>query len=202
LFSAIWERKDTTGLLAALDYFISDKSSGPALRNFAYSCSIIGLTEKAKLLYGQAIRKIIADEMSTEYGPVSLITCYRELAYNISKEDPQQGYDLLQKGLQVCLRFKDNLHISDYYPDIYFYLGQFAVNNNFNLRKGLEYLLLYTEERKGLVDIIHFRLDKIYYTTGKCYFLLHDMKNAKLYLHKALEINSANKEAQDLLQKL
>jgi len=200
--SQIWQRNDTIGMLDALNYFITDKSNGRNLRDFAYSCSIVGLKENAEQLYEQAIKKILKDEISTDLGPVSLITCYRELAFNILKNEPQQGWNLLQKALQVCIKYKDNIHIDDYYPDIYFYLGQFSANNDYNVQKGLEYLLLYAGKRKDLVDIIHFRFDRVYYTIGKCYTLLHDTTNAKLFLQKALELNTKNKEAKELLQKL
>ena len=198
--SYIWQRKDTTGMIDAINYFITKESSGRQLRDFAYSCVIVGLREKARQLYERAIKKNLADEMSTDLGPAALVTCYRELALNILKDDPQQRWNLLQKALKFCLQYKSSIYIG-YYPDIYFYLGKFAADNDFNVRDGLHYLLLYSEKRKDLINL-HFSFDEVYYNIGKCYALLHDTTNAKEYLQKALDLNSNNKKAKELLQKL
>ncbi|GAB2811180.1 hypothetical protein GCM10027043_08240 [Ferruginibacter profundus] len=195
-----WQHKDSSAMKAVISYFLTEKSGGRQLRDFAYSCVVVGLKEKAKELYQRAIDKISASEMSQNMGPSSLITCYRELAFNVLNNDPRAGWALLQKALATCLLHKDNIYIG-YYPDIYYYLGQFAVNNNFNLKKGLDYLLVYQAKRPGLVDIIHDNIDGVYYYTGKCYFMLHDFTNARLYLKKATDYNPANKAAKELLLK-
>ena len=44
--------------------------------------------------------------------------------------------------------------------------------------------------------------DEINYQIGKCYFLLHDTINAKIYVKKALEENATNEEAKKLILKL
>ncbi len=199
--SAIWQRIDTAWMRAAIHYFISEKTGGRQLRDFAYSCWVVGLNEEARQLYGKAVKKILADEMSLVFSPSTLITCYRELAFNIMKDNPENGWNLLQKALEVCLQHKGNIHIS-YYPDIYFYLGKFAADNNMNVKKGLNYLLLYVEKRKDLVDIIHVAFDEVYYTIGKCYDLLHDTSNATKYLQKALDLNASHGKAKSLMKKI
>lgn len=199
--SAIWQQNDTTGMVEAINYFISDNTGGRQLRDFAYSCWVVGLNAKAKLLYQRAIQKILAGEMSSAFSPAALITCYRELAFNILKDKPQEGWVLLQKALKICLQHKDNMHMS-YYPDIYFYLGKFAADTNMKVKEGLDYLLLYAEKRKDLVDIIHVSFDELYYSIGKCYELLHDTANATTYLQKALRLDANHEKAKALLKKL
>lgn len=199
--SSIWQRKDSTGMVEAINYFISNKTGGRQLRDFAYSCWVVGLDAKAYLLYEKAIKKILADEMLSPFSPSALITCYRELAFNVLKDKPQQGWELLQKALNVCLQYKANIHIS-YYPDIYFYLGKFAADNNWKVKEGLNYLLLYAEKRKDLVDIIHVGLDEVHYNIGKSYSLLNDTTNATQYLQKALYLNAGYEKAKTLLKNL
>nr|WP_294876991.1 alpha/beta hydrolase-fold protein [uncultured Pedobacter sp.] len=199
--SQLWQQKDSVAMLDAINYFITDKTAGRQIRDFAYSCSVIGLKEKSKELYERAIKKILKQEMSTDLGPSSLITCYRELAMAIAKDNPQKGWDLLQKALEITTEHKESIHI-DYYPDIYFYLGQFAAENNYKVREGLNYLLFYTEMRKELVNIIHFNVDKIYFYIGKSYLFLGEKKNAKSYLLKATHLNPQNNPAKELLKKL
>ncbi|MFC6100805.1 alpha/beta hydrolase-fold protein [Olivibacter domesticus] len=199
--SHLWQQKDTTGMLEAIDFFITKESGGRQIRDFAYSCSIVGLAEKSMELYKKAINKMLIEEMSTDRGPSTLITCYRELAMNISKDHPREGWDLLQKALAVTIRHKGSIYI-DHYPDIYFYLGQFAAENNYKVKEGLNYLLCYANERKDLVNIIHFDFDKIYSTIGKSYLLLKDEKKAKSYLEMAIDLNPENITAKELLNKL
>lgn len=197
----IWQRNDTTGMLDANNYFITGESGGRQLRDFAYSCSIVGLREKSRMLYEKAITKILKDEMSTNYGPSTLITCYRELAAELAKSNPQKGWELLQSGLEVALKYKRSIYI-DYYPDIYFYLGKFTAENDYKVSEGLKYLLIYAEERKNLVDIIHFNPDQVSYNIAKCYVSLKDIKKAKLYLQMSINFNPTNNQAKELFQKL
>jgi len=58
------------------------------------------------------------------------------MANTVAKENPEYGWQLLQKALQVCLNYKSN---TSYYPDIYFMPGRFATENCVHLQEGLSY---------------------------------------------------------------
>lgn len=195
----VWQKKDSIGLIDAIKYFVTSESDIRQLRDFAFSCSIVGLKDKAKELYGEAINKGIANQNSPNFYPGYLITCYRESAD--LADNPKEGWDLLQKGLQICLKHKINIY-NNYYPNIYYYLGKFASENDYQKEEGIRYLQLYIEKQKDVITLNQFPLNKAYYYLGKCYFLFNDTKKAKLYLQMALNLNSNYKEAKMLLQKL
>lgn len=197
LFPIIWQKKDSTGLIEAIDYFITTESDIRELRDFAYSCSIVGLNDRAKQLYTKAINKGLLQQYAANFYPGYLITCYREAA--ALTDNQKEGWNLLQQALQICIRYKSNIYNS-YYPGIYYYLGKFAAERNYKIREGISYLQLYNEKQKDIVIFNQLPLDNVYYYMGKCYALLNDKQNSKLYLQKALDINQSNRNASDLLQ--
>lgn len=199
LLPLIWQRKDSLGLIAAINYFITSKSDIRQLRDFAFSCAIVGLKDKAKELYEEAINKGLTTQSLPNFYPSYLITCYRERAELANNRE--ESWELLQKALQICLKYKTSIY-NDYYPGIYYYLGKFASENNYQIQEGIRYLQLYIKKQKDQITLNQFSPDNTYCYLGKCYILLNDVKNAKLYLQKALSLNSDNKEAKMLLQKL
>jgi hypothetical protein len=194
-----WQNKDSIGMKDAIQYFISDASDARQLRDFAYSCNIVGLKNKAIELYKLAIKKIPLWESKPDFQPAPLITIYRELAF--LETDPRKAWATLKKGLSLCLKYKNNINNS-YYPEIYFYLGKFAAENNYSVAEGLGYLQIYKEKRPDLINLIHNDEDDLYYYIGKCYSLLHNNKEAKLNLIRALEMNKSHKKATYLLESL
>lgn len=199
LLPLIWQKKDSTGLIDAINYFVTNESNIMVLRDFAYSSSIIGLNERARELYNKAIDKGLASQNEIDFVPGYLITCYREKA--ALADSPKEGWDLLQNALQICIRYKSNIYNS-YYPTIYYYLGKFAAENNCKVEEGITCLQLYIEKQKDIITYNQFPLDKAYYYLGSCYSFLKDKKNSKLFLQKALDINPENKKAKDLLDSI
>ncbi len=199
LLPLIWQKKDSTGLVDAINYFVNKESNIMVLRDFAYSSSIVGLNESAKQLYNQAISRGLANQKASDFYPGYLITCYREKA--ALADNAKEGWDLLQKALQICTRYKSNIYNS-YYPTIYYYLGKFASEKSYKVEGGITYLQLYIEKQKDIVTFNQFPLDKAYYYLGSCYASLKDNKNSKIYLQKAIEINPENKSAKKLLESL
>lgn len=199
LLPIIWQKKDSAGMINAINYFITNKADVIELRNFGYACTIVGLNNKARQLYSEAISKGLSSQNSPSFYPVYLITCYRENAAITS--NPEEGWNLLQNALKICLKYKSNIH-NDYYPNIYYYLGKFSSENNYKVQEGIKYLKLYTEKRKDEITLNQSPLDKVYYYLGKCYILSGDKKDGKRCLQKAIDANPPNKKAKDLLQTL
>lgn len=87
--------------------------------------------------------------------------------------------------------------------DIYYEMGVFAADNNYNVKEGIAYLKQFILLSQDVSEDAHWlNYRKTDYYIGKCYFLLNDKTNARLYLEKALKINPAHKEANALLQQL
>lgn len=199
ILPVIWQKQDTFGLISAINYFVTNASDIRTLRDFAFSCSIVGLKNRARKLYNEAIKKGLAQQNTDNFYPGYLITCYRENAEIAINKD--EGWNLLQNALKICLKYKTNIY-NNYYPNIYYYLGKFSAENNLNIQEGIKYLRLYIEKRGNEIILNQMPLDKAYYYLGKCYILNKDKQNGKLYLQKAIEVNSNNKNANDLLQTL
>lgn len=185
-------RKDTLSLIQLLDYFHSDKLKGYDTRNFGDYCVQLGLLKRAEQYYRSTIQKALDIPEREGWEIFTLIDCYRALAVNIEKKDREKAWEYLQKALQYG--GKD--------VDIYFLAGAYAVDNAYNVQKGIDYLLQYLRLRKDIIDDIHWSYEKIYTKLGKGYYLLKDVVNARLYLQKSLAINPENREAKELLVKL
>ena len=193
------QQKDSVSLIKLLDYFHSDKLKGYDTRNFGDYCVQLGLLKRAEQYYRPTIQKTLAIRKREGWEAYTLIDCYRALAVNIEKNDPAKAWEYLQKALQ----FTD---VRDQYGgrdvDIYFLVGTYAVDNAYNVQKGVEYLLQYLRLRTDIIDDIHWSYEKVYTKLGKGYYLLKDVVNARLYLQRSLAINPENREVKELLMKL
>lgn len=187
------KQKDTVGLKSIINLFESSDSKGIDLRNFAYYCQQLKLMPLAKQYYEKAISKIKHDEINTKEGHQALVVCYREMAFFLNKDDPEKGWYLLEQAL-------NDRFIKD--ATMNYDIGRFAVENSFNLKSGLTYLLGYANQRKELVGIINYPLYKVNLLISRAYFLLKDRKNAKRYVQMVIKDQPENKEALDLLKNI
>lgn len=192
LLMAATQKKDTSSLMAVIKHFENEKSKGIDYRNFAYMLNVNGLTKLAYVYYQKAIDKIERAEIHTKSGHQALTTCYRDVALNFNKDKPNQGWELLEKALK-----------DPYVHDVSFKydLGKFAVENNFKVEQGLNYLLSFAKDRKDMVDIINVPYKRINLWIAKAYALLKDQNKSKQYAQLVLKEDPKNAEALALLEK-
>ena len=185
------KNKDGMALSYFADYFMSGKSSGVDLNNVAYSFNSIGWTEKAEEYYKKAIEKSRRDEKQKHsvQNKLNIFTAYRSLALNVYKDDKIKAWEILQKGL---------LETGE--ADLNYWIGRHAVENKMYLNEGIKKLLVFinSDHKESWT---YFK-DQAYYYLGEGYLLLNDKINAKMYLQKALEINSNNEKAKEAIKKL
>lgn len=185
------QKKDTSSLVAIIKYFEGEKSKGIDFRNFAYLLNLNGLTQLSKTYYQKAINKINSTELNTKSGHQALVTCYRDMALNFSKDKPAERWGLLEKALN-----------DPYIHDVSFKydLGKFAVENKFNIEKGLDYLLSFANERKDMVDIINVPYRRINLLIAKAYAMLNNKNKSIEYAQLVLKDDPKNADAQELLK--
>lgn len=192
-------KKDTAGLLSIINHFYSPSLKAYDIRYFAQYCVNAGLVQKAKEYYMQAIGLLNGRDKNESWSRDVLINCYTDLALYVYKNDTAKAWQYLQKGIELSNKPSKNGALM---IDNYFVAGSFAVDNNYNVKQGLQYLLTYLNLRKNVIDIIHYSYDRVYFYIGKSYCLLNDWKNAKSYIQKALDVNAGYKPAKDLMNTL
>jgi hypothetical protein len=80
-------QKDTTSLLALIDYFDNDRQMGWNLMQFGDYCGNLRLAAKAGYFYDLAIRKTLASEMQLPFGPSNLSHLYSAMTFTIYRPD-------------------------------------------------------------------------------------------------------------------
>lgn len=188
---AATQKKDTSSLIAVIKHFENEKSKGIDYRNFGYMLNVNGLAQLSDAYYQKALRKINATEIHTKSGHQALVTCYRDMALNFSKDKPAQGWELLEKALK-----------DPYVHDISFKydLGKFAVENHINVEQGLNYLLSFANDRKNMVDIISVPYYRINLLIAKAYGLLKDKNKSIYYAQLVLKEDPKNADAKAILE--
>jgi len=192
--------KDTAGLVKVLDFFLNDKMKGWNIMQLGMYCNRLGLKAQSQEYIEKAISLIEQQEMNTELGPPNLIDCYSFMANNLIQNDKPKAWEYLEKCRQLSMLPNKNGFKN---IDIYYEMGVFAADNNYNVKEGIAYLKQFILLSQDVSEDAHWlNYRKTDYYIGKCYFLLNDKTNARLYLEKALKINPAHKEANALLQQL
>ena len=193
------QKKDTASLLKIIEHFSSPKLKGYDLHNFGRFCANAGLQKQARTYLEQAIKRLKEQEKNESWAIYTLADCYDTFVEKIYKNDTTSAKSYLQK-LKLLIEAHRNRYpaLSDYY----FSFGIFGVDNKCNLNESLTCLNLYLKQRENLTDAIHAGYDKIYYYIGKCNYQLKNNLLAKKNLEKAIQINSANKAAIDLLKQI
>lgn len=192
LLMAATQKKDTSSLIAIIKHFENEKSKAIDYRNFGYMLNVNGLSQLSYAYYQKAINQVNAAELHTKSGHQALVTCYRDMALNFNKDKPNQGWELLEKALH-----------DPYIHDLSFKydLGKFAVENNINVKQGLDYLLSFASDRKNMVDIINVSYRRINLLIAKAYAILKDKSKSIQYAQLVLKDNPKNTDALALLGK-
>ena len=120
---------------------------------------------------------------------MNIFTAYRSLALNVYKDDKIKAWEILQKGLGETSEV-----------DLNYWIGRHAVENKMHLKEGIRHLLVFINSDH--TELWTFVKDQAYYYLGEGYLLLNDKIKAKIYLQKALEINSNNEKAKEAIKKL
>lgn len=192
-------KKDTTGLLAVISHFYSPQLKAYDFRYFAQYCINAGLVQRAMQFCKQAISLLNSRDRNESWSQDALINCYTDMALYVYRNNTAKAWQYLQKVINLSNRPNKSGALM---IDNYFVAARFAADNNYNVKKGLQYLLTYINLRKNAIDIIHYNYDITYFYTGKSYYLLNDLKNAKLYLQKALDVNAGYKPAKEMMATL
>lgn len=179
--------KDTASLKDILTAFDSPRLNASDYNLFGMHCVHAGLLPLAEAYYNRAIALLAGDR--GESGLLSEV--YLSLATDVYKGDAAKGWSYIQKAIPYANRLAN--------VDVYYKAGRFAVDNNYKLKEGIEYLRRFIDKRKQTIDDIHYSLERAYVQMGKAYLLQRNKADAKLYLERALAINAANREAQELL---
>ncbi|MBO9728668.1 MAG: hypothetical protein J7623_08530 [Chitinophaga sp.] len=191
---------DTTGLLKVTNFFLNDKMKGWNIMQLGMYCYRLGLKDQSKNYIMQAITKIREQEMDTELGPPNLAACYSFLANNLLQGDKKEAWEYLKKSRELSVLRTTNGHKN---IDIYYDMGVFAADNDYNVKEGLSCLKQFVTLAKDVSEDGHWlAYRKTDYYIGKCYLLLNDKVNARIYLEKALKINPGHVAAKALMQEL
>lgn len=194
------QKNDTASLLKILKYFSSPNLKGYDLVSFARFCGSAGLLQKQSKMYlEQALEQIKQKEKNERWAISTVANCYDTFVTEIYKNDAASAKIYLQK-LKLLIEANHTRYPA--LADYYFSCGTFGVDNKSNLNESLTFLNLYLKERENLTDAIHAGYDKIYYYIGKCNYLLKRNPVAKQNLEKAIQINSTNQAAKDLLKQI
>lgn len=192
--------KDTAGLEHVMNFFLNNKMKGWNIMQLGMYGDALGLKAKSKAYLEQAIEKIQKDEMDTELGPPNLAACYSFLATHLLTDDKAKAWEYLEKSRQLSALPNKNGYKN---IDIYYDMGVFAADNNYRVKDGLTCLEQFISLSKDVSEDAHWlAYRKTDYYIGKCYLLLHDKRNARRYLEKAVKNNPENKQAKALLSQL
>lgn len=186
-------QKDTVSLIKILEHFDTGRLKGYDTRTFGAYCAQAGLLKRAGQYYYSTISKILHRPEGEEWEHYVLSDCYWRLASEIEKDNPGRALEYLKKAVQLA-------EMSD--VDMYFLAGRYLVNNAYEVKQGIAWLMRYLEIRKHTIDDIHWSYENVYVCVGKGYYLLKNMINARQYLEKALALNAENREAKALLAEL
>lgn len=193
------QKNDTASLLKILKYYSSPNLKGYDLVSFARFCVNVGLQKQSKMYLEQALDQINKKEKNERWATATIANCYDAFVTEIYKSDTTSAKGYLQK-LKLLIEANHTKYPA--LADYYFSCGTFGVDNKCNLNESLTFLNSYLKERENLTDAIHASYDRIYYYIGKCNYLLKKNLLAKQNLEKAIQINSANKAAQELLKQV
>ncbi|MFT3823375.1 MAG: hypothetical protein QM731_05620 [Chitinophagaceae bacterium] len=192
--------KDTAGLRKILAHFDNEKGKSWYYMQFAGFCSNLSMTALAYTYLGRAIAMMEKDEMNTDLGVSNLVSCYTMMANNILKDDNARAWQYLQKAKALSARKMRSGH---QLIDIYYDMGVFAASHNYNVKEGLESLQQFIVLSGNVSADAHgLEYRKTNFYIGKCYYLLNDHANAKVYLQKELALHPGNKDATELLGKM
>lgn len=138
-------KKDTAGLISIIKHFYSPALKGYDIRNFAQYCLNAGLIQKAKDYYTQAIALLHGRDKDESWSRYALIDCYTGMALNIYKSDTAKAWKYLQKVIELSnMPGKSGAVMIDNYVTV----ARFTIDNNYNVKQGLQYLLAYLSLRK------------------------------------------------------
>lgn len=193
------QKNDTASLLKILKYFSSPNLKGYDLASFARFCVNAGLQKQAKMYLDQALEQIKEKENNERWATSTIANCYDTFVTEIYKNDTASAKSYLQK-LKLLIEANHTRYPA--LADYYFSCGTFGVDNKCHLSESLIFLTTFLKERENLTDAIHASYDRIYYYIGKCNYLLKNNSSAKQNLEKAIQINSANQAAKDLLKQI
>ncbi|MCQ6960418.1 alpha/beta hydrolase-fold protein [Mucilaginibacter sp. JC4] len=189
--------KDTSALTKIFSDLNTDSLKDYQLLRAATLYFNAGEKNSAKRYYEQVISRALARK-SQQYD-ASLDGAYQGIALNIYAGEPELAWGYLQKSI-------DMVYVPDKFGanniDNYFIVGEFAVNNNYNVETGLGYLLKYLQLRQNVNDAIHNPYYRVYYKIAEGYHLLKKRDKAREYVQRSLASRNDFQPAKDLMIKL
>jgi hypothetical protein len=191
--------KDTTALLKIAEYVGSEKARASDIRNLGDHLASAGLKGKAMEYYERTIKSIETSTGKADWQIFVLGDCYLNIATKIFEKEPRKGWIYLLKGLKLA-EVKGESGAQNI--DAYFRAGKYAIDNNYKIKDGIDFLLHFASLRTKTIDEIHWSYERTYLILAKGYYALKDIENTKWYLQKVLMINADNKEAKEMLGKI
>lgn len=195
--------KDTVSATKFEKYFLDDSASGIDCNDFGGLFINLGLKNRAKECYEKGIERAEKSELNSIQGYINIQWAYAGIVFQVFGKDSLNAWNAIQKALNDTNIKKPAAIV------VYFYVGDLSIQFQYHLKEGLKQLLIYEKEYKSDPEVARWGRneagvteDVLYAKIGKCYLLLNDKKNAKLYATKSLSINSDNEEAKNIDKKL